>query len=67
MGTIGMNKPEMIDGIDKYKVENAAETLMRAQEIMADSKLKSAAMKILKKKKAATEKAVSWADGLRNG
>jgi len=55
---------EMIDGIDKYKVENAADTLMRAQEIMADEKLKKAAMTILKKKKTATEKAVSWADGL---
>ena len=57
-------KMEMIDGIDKYKVENAADTLMRAQEIMADEKLKKAAMTILKKKKTATEKAVSWADGL---
>ena len=61
---IAMEKPEKIDGIDKWEVENAADTLQRALEIQADKKLVKAALKVLKKKSEASQKAVKWADGI---
>lgn len=57
-------KSDKIDGIDKWEVESAAETLQHAQEIMANDKLRKAALKVLKKKQVAAKKAVSWADNL---
>ena len=52
----GMPKQEMIDGIDKYKVENAAETLIRAEEVKADKKLLAAARGVIEKKLNAMKK-----------
>jgi len=47
-----MAKLETIGGIDKYKVENAYDSLIRAKEIVRDSKL-LAAVKVLAKTKVA--------------
>ena len=59
-----MAHTEKIGGIDKWEVEDAARTLARAQEILADEKMKKAALKVLKKNKKAVTKAITWADGL---
>lgn len=40
-------KVEKIDGIDKYEVENAADTLVRAEEIKRKPKLLAAAKKVI--------------------
>jgi hypothetical protein len=58
------NKSPKIDGIDKWEVESAADTIARAMEIKNDKKLFKAALKVLKQKKKSTEQAVKWADGL---
>ncbi len=50
-------KIETIDGIDKYKVENAADTLIRAEEIKQDKKLLNAARGLITKKLIATQQA----------
>lgn len=39
-----------IDGIDKYKVESAADTLIRAEEVKLDKKLLAAARKVINKR-----------------
>lgn len=50
--TIG--NEEKIDGIDRYKVERAADTLIRAKEIeLSEPKLHKAAMKYITKKEIA--------------
>lgn len=51
-----MESPK-IDGIDKYKVENAADTLIRAEEIKRDKKLLTAARKVINQKLIATQAA----------
>ena len=58
-------KQEVIDGIDKWKVENAAETLQRVMEIRQDKKLFAAALKVLKEKRQAVKKTLDWADNLK--
>ena len=50
-------KVETIDGIEKYKVEAAAETLIRAEEIKLDKKLLAAARKVINQKYLAASKA----------
>lgn len=50
-------KSDKIDGIDKWQVESAAETLIRANEIKADPKLLKAAHKVLMSKAAAATNA----------
>ena len=46
-----------IGGVDKYKVENAADTLVRAEEIKRDKKLLAAARTVINKKLIATQAA----------
>jgi hypothetical protein len=53
-----------IDGFDKWIVEDAARSLRKAQEILAQPKLLKAAKKILTQEKKATTKALDWADNL---
>ncbi len=62
-GDIAM-KEETIDGISKWEVESAAETLRKAQEIADKPKLLRAARKQLRKTKKSTDKALTWADNL---
>ncbi len=50
-----------IDGIDKYEVENAAETLRRTQELRLKPKLLTAARKVLRQQQKATQQALNWA------
>lgn len=57
-------KSETIDGIDRWKVENAAETLQRAEDIQQDKKLFAAAKKVLMEKQKAIKRALDWADNL---
>lgn len=64
METIEVQKEKKIDGIDRWQVENAADTIQRAMEIKQDKKLFKAALKCLKQKKEAVQTAVKWADGL---
>ena len=59
-------KVEKIDGIDKWEVENAADTLRRAFEIKANPKLLRAAMKVVRKRQEADKKVMGWAGKLRN-
>ena len=54
-------KVETIDGIEKYKVENAADTLIRAEEIKQDSKLLKAARGLINKKLIAAQQAKAQA------
>jgi len=55
---------ETIDGIERWKVEDAASTLQRVMEIKQDAKLWKTALKVLKEKEKATQKAVDWAENL---
>ncbi|MDD5501973.1 MAG: hypothetical protein PHH26_00730 [Candidatus Thermoplasmatota archaeon] len=48
-----------IDGIDKWEVENAADALIRANEVKANPKLLKAAHKVLISKAAAATKAAT--------
>lgn len=48
---------EKIDGMDAWEVRNAADALVRAKEIEADSKLHKAAMKIVDSKMKAAAQA----------
>lgn len=48
---------EKIDGMDAWKVRDAADTLVRAKEIEADPKLHKAAIKIVDVKMKATAQA----------
>lgn len=57
-------KEETIDGFPKWEVENAAETLRRAQEIATKPKLFRAAKKQLRVMKKATDRALTWANNL---
>ena len=45
-----LDRPKMIDGIEAWKVENAAEALTRAKEIEQDAKLHKAAIRFIDKK-----------------
>jgi hypothetical protein len=48
-------KTEKIGGIDKWEVENALETLLKAKEIEHNPKLMAALAPLLKKKRKAIE------------
>jgi hypothetical protein len=50
--------------MDKWEVENAADTITRAFEIRANKKLLGAAMKVVMKRKEAAAKAAGWAGKL---
>lgn len=54
-GEVTMKKPEMIGGFEKYEIENAFDTLTRAQEILKDEKKVAAIRLYAKKKIAATQ------------
>lgn len=47
----------------KWKVESAADTLLRAQELATDTKLYKAALAMLKKRQKALDKVVGSARG----
>lgn len=53
-----------IDGFDKWVVEDAARTIRRAQEIIAQPKLLKVVQRMLKQQKQATDKALDWASNL---
>lgn len=55
---------EKFDGIEKWKVRDAAETLKRAFEIRQDKKLLKAARKMLLQETKAAEKALNWSGGI---
>lgn len=48
---------QKIDGMDAFEVRNAADTLVRAKEIAADSKLHKAALKLVDDKMKAAAQA----------
>lgn len=60
--TVTMPSPtsRKIDGIDKWEVEEAARTLIRAFEIQATPKLFDAAMKVVNAKASAAKKTADW-------
>lgn len=47
----------------KWKVDGAADTLLRAQELTADTKLHKAALAVLKKRQKALDKVVGSSRG----
>ena len=53
------SQPKKIGGFEKYEIDSAADTLIRAEEIKADMKLFPLAMKAVKTKATAAEKAAS--------
>jgi hypothetical protein len=55
-GTV-IDKPKKIDGFDEWEVNNAADTLIRAEEIKANKKLFNAASKVISKKLIAVQAA----------
>ena len=48
-----IEKPEKIDGFDKYEVERAADVLIQAEEVRLDPKLFKAAAKLVARKRLA--------------
>lgn len=57
-GAITMTQPKKIDGIDKWEVESAADTLIRAKEIeLSEPKLHKATLKLISKKEIAARQA----------
>lgn len=58
-------KIEVIDGIDAWKVRDAANTLQQALKIRGDKKLFNAARKVLRENLTAARKAITWADNLK--
>lgn len=56
---------EKINGLPKWEVENAADTLRRAYEIAGKPKLFKAAKKQLLMMKKATDKALNWAEKMK--
>ena len=60
----GYINAEKIDGIDKFKVEGAADTIDRAFEIRQDKKLVAAAMKVLTNRQKLAQQAKGWAGKL---
>jgi len=58
------SSPETSTDDWKWKVENAADTLVRAEEIRTDSRLFAAAQKKLKQQQKAVKRALSLSKGL---
>lgn len=58
------SKVETIDGLNKWEVENAAETITRAFEIKTNKKLFGAALKIIRKRQESSKKALGWASNI---
>lgn len=55
---------QKIDGLDRWKVEDAARSLKDAQKIIIDKKLLKAAKKLLLQEQKATNKAVDWTNNI---
>ncbi len=51
-------RPARVPRLDKWEIEGAADTLMRASEIDANTNLKSAANKVLVKRQKAISKVI---------
>lgn len=60
-----VDKPPKINGIDKWEVESAADTLRRAFEIKADKKLFKAALQVIRERQAADKKVQGWATNMK--
>jgi len=53
------HQPKKTGGFEKYEIDSAADSLIRAEEIRADSKLHPLAMRAVKAKAVAAERAAS--------
>ena len=60
-------KEDLIDGMPKWEVESAADTLSRAFEIKSNKKLFQAALGVIRKKQEANKKVMGWAGNLNKG
>lgn len=65
MATSTIEKPQKIDGIDKWEVEEAARTLTRAFEIKKKPKLLAAALKVVEQQRKAAQEVKGWAGNLK--
>ena len=61
-GTSKPCEPEKIDGYEKYEIESAADTLIRAQELQKDAKLYKLACAKLQERADAANAAVTEAN-----
>ena len=59
--TAAMGKPEIYEGCEKCKVENAVRVIQEAMAIKDDPKLLKAAQKLLKEKVSENKAAIDWA------
>lgn len=65
--TVKMPEEDLIDGMPKWEVENAADTLIRAFEIKSNKKLFRAALGVIRKKQEANKKVMGWAGNMKAG